>query len=235
MIDWVGRSLTSTTAAPRAARAWRGLLAGVADQAGHGRQIARSRRPEDPRRRRRRVKRGQSGTLYFRSPGHAFEYTRIRPRPPRPARMATNPGDVGYLDADDYLFSPAEPPSASSRAGQIYPQEIDNELLKHPAVADACTIGVPTRSGARRSSPCSPSTPAMSAAMSSPRKSRLGRDISPASRCRARSSSSGNCPEARPARCCARSARAVLGGKRAVDLTAPRPPAVYRAAEVGIS
>ena len=25
----------------------------------------------------------------------------------------------------------------------IYPQEIDNELIKHPAVADSCTVGVP--------------------------------------------------------------------------------------------
>ena len=25
----------------------------------------------------------------------------------------------------------------------IYPQEIDNELIKHPAVEDSCTIGVP--------------------------------------------------------------------------------------------
>jgi len=25
----------------------------------------------------------------------------------------------------------------------IYPQEIDNELIKHPAVEDSCAIGVP--------------------------------------------------------------------------------------------
>ncbi len=25
----------------------------------------------------------------------------------------------------------------------IYPQEIDNEIIKHPAVEDVCTIGVP--------------------------------------------------------------------------------------------
>ena len=25
----------------------------------------------------------------------------------------------------------------------IYPQEIDNELLEHPAVQDVCTVGVP--------------------------------------------------------------------------------------------
>jgi long-chain acyl-CoA synthetase len=25
----------------------------------------------------------------------------------------------------------------------VYPQEVDNELLKHPAVQDVCTVGVP--------------------------------------------------------------------------------------------
>src|SRR6185437_13304318 len=27
----------------------------------------------------------------------------------------------------------------------IYPQEVDNEIIKHPAVEDVCTIGVPNK------------------------------------------------------------------------------------------
>ena len=53
-------------------------------------------------------------------------------------------GDVGYLDADDYLFLTGRNAETIIAGGvNIYPQEIDNELIKHPAVEDSCTVGVP--------------------------------------------------------------------------------------------
>ena len=92
------------------------------------------------------VAQGQSGTLYFRvSPIAPFEYYKD------PAKTAAahrdgyfTLGDVGYLDEDGYLFLTGRTAECIISGGvNIYPQEIDNELIKHPAVEDACTIGVP--------------------------------------------------------------------------------------------
>lgn len=53
-------------------------------------------------------------------------------------------GDVGYFDEDDYLFLTGRDAETIIAGGvNIYPQEIDNELIKHPAVEDSCTVGVP--------------------------------------------------------------------------------------------
>ncbi|MEJ0066787.1 MAG: hypothetical protein WDM85_16340 [Caulobacteraceae bacterium] len=92
------------------------------------------------------MKRGESGTLYFKvSPIAPFEYYKD------PAKTAAahkgdyfTLGDVGYLDEDGYLFLTGRTAECIISGGvNIYPQEIDNELIKHPAVEDACTIGVP--------------------------------------------------------------------------------------------
>jgi long-chain acyl-CoA synthetase len=53
-------------------------------------------------------------------------------------------GDVGYLDDEDWLFLTGRSAETIIAGGvNIYPQEIDNELIKHPAVEDSCTVGVP--------------------------------------------------------------------------------------------
>jgi long-chain acyl-CoA synthetase len=53
-------------------------------------------------------------------------------------------GDVGYFDEDDYLFLTGRSAETIISGGvNIYPQEVDNELIKHPAVEDSCTIGAP--------------------------------------------------------------------------------------------
>jgi long-chain acyl-CoA synthetase len=53
-------------------------------------------------------------------------------------------GDIGYLDEDDYLFLTGRSAETIIAGGvNIYPQEVDNELIKHPAVEDSCTVGVP--------------------------------------------------------------------------------------------
>jgi long-chain acyl-CoA synthetase len=53
-------------------------------------------------------------------------------------------GDMGYLDGDNYLFLTGRTAECIISGGvNIYPQEIDNELLKHPAVEEVCTIGIP--------------------------------------------------------------------------------------------
>lgn len=53
-------------------------------------------------------------------------------------------GDIGYLDADGYLFITGRTADTIISGGvNIYPQEVDNVLLGHPAVIDACTVGIP--------------------------------------------------------------------------------------------
>ena len=92
------------------------------------------------------VPKGQPGTLYFKvSPIAPFEYYKD------PAKTAAahkdgyfTLGDVGYLDADDYLFLTGRTAECIISGGvNIYPQEIDNEVIKHEAVEDSCCIGVP--------------------------------------------------------------------------------------------
>ena len=53
-------------------------------------------------------------------------------------------GDVGYFDEDDYLFLTGRNAETIISGGvNIYPQEVDNELIKHDAVADSSTVGIP--------------------------------------------------------------------------------------------
>jgi long-chain acyl-CoA synthetase len=55
-------------------------------------------------------------------------------------------GDIGYFDEDDYLFLTGRSAEIIISGGvNIYPQEVDNEVIKHPAVEDVCTIGVPNK------------------------------------------------------------------------------------------
>ncbi|HEX7759589.1 MAG TPA: AMP-binding protein [Caulobacteraceae bacterium] len=92
------------------------------------------------------VPQGTSGTLYFKvSPIAPFEYYKD------PAKTAAahrdgyfTLGDVGYLDEDGYLFLTGRNAETIISGGvNIYPQEIDNEIIKHPAVEDSCCVGAP--------------------------------------------------------------------------------------------
>ena len=53
-------------------------------------------------------------------------------------------GDQGFLDADSYLHLTARIKELINRAGEkISPHQIDQVLLKHPAIAEAVTFGFP--------------------------------------------------------------------------------------------
>jgi len=53
-------------------------------------------------------------------------------------------GDIGYLDADGYLYITDRAKDMIIRGGEnIYCVEIENRLVEHPAIADAAVIGVP--------------------------------------------------------------------------------------------
>jgi len=56
------------------------------------------------------------------------------------------PGDIGYLDADGYLYLTGRTRELIIRGGvNISPLEIDNVLLEVPGVAEAAAVGVPDR------------------------------------------------------------------------------------------
>jgi long-chain acyl-CoA synthetase len=88
---------------------------------------------------------GQEGVIYF-AGGPSFSYHNA----PEKVAEATNRhgwttlGDVGYLDADGYLFLTDRKAFMIISGGvNVYPQEIENLLITHPKVADAAVFGVP--------------------------------------------------------------------------------------------
>ncbi|MEQ8857542.1 MAG: AMP-binding protein [Pseudomonadales bacterium] len=89
---------------------------------------------------------GQVGTIYMRAPDSGrFEYFKDTEKTGRSYRGDHfTLGDMGYFDEDGYLFLTGRTAELIISGGvNIYPQEVDNELLKHPAVLDVCTVGVP--------------------------------------------------------------------------------------------
>jgi long-chain acyl-CoA synthetase len=53
-------------------------------------------------------------------------------------------GDVGYLDEDGWLFlSDRKIDMIISGGANIYPAEIESELIMHPKVADVAIFGIP--------------------------------------------------------------------------------------------
>jgi long-chain acyl-CoA synthetase len=92
------------------------------------------------------VPRGGTGTIYFKAPEVGrFEYFKAEEKTAQTYRGDWfTLGDMGYFDEDGYLFlSGRNAETIISGGVNIYPQEIDAELLKHPAVADVCSVGVP--------------------------------------------------------------------------------------------
>jgi long-chain acyl-CoA synthetase len=85
------------------------------------------------------------GTIYMRVPAEGFSYFKDAAKTEASRRDGLfTMGDIGYLDDDDYLFLTGRSAETIISGGvNIYPQEVDNELIKHPAVEDSCTIGVP--------------------------------------------------------------------------------------------
>ena len=88
---------------------------------------------------------GEIGQVYF-SGGGQFSYL----NDPEKTRQAINDkgwatyGDIGHVDAAGYLFlSDRRADLILSGGVNIYPQEIENALSRHPAVYDVAVVGVP--------------------------------------------------------------------------------------------
>ena len=89
---------------------------------------------------------GEPGTIWFKT-ASAFEYH----NDPDKTRESSSPdgtmttvGDVGYVDADNFLYLTDRKTFMIISGGvNIYPQETEDLLITHPKVADAAVIGVP--------------------------------------------------------------------------------------------
>ncbi|MFK7916107.1 MAG: acyl-CoA synthetase [Pseudomonadales bacterium] len=91
---------------------------------------------------------GEDGLIYFEQPQRPFEYhnapdkTAGAQHPQFPGWTAL--GDVGHLDADGYLYLTDRKAFMIISGGvNIYPQEIEDALILHPAVTDVAVFGVP--------------------------------------------------------------------------------------------
>jgi len=91
---------------------------------------------------------GQSGLIYFERDAMPFEYYKDPDRT-RAAQHPVHPnwstlGDIGYLDEDRYLYLTDRSAFMIISGGvNIYPREIEDALIGHPAVRDVAVFGIP--------------------------------------------------------------------------------------------
>ena len=145
---------------------------------------------------------GEIGTIYVRGPRLDFRYRGADEKTRQAFRDGFfTAGDLGYLDADGYLFIADRRTDLIITGGaNVYPAEVESVVLQHPAVADAAVIGLPDAemgksvARGRRAAP----RPARHA----PRTSSPSRAAtSPTTSVRAASSSSPSCRASRRGRC----------------------------------
>jgi long-chain acyl-CoA synthetase len=87
---------------------------------------------------------GEDGLIYFE--GTAFEYHNDPDKTAgsRDERGWSTLGDIGHLDADGFLYlSDRRTDLIISGGVNLYPREIEEALIGHPAVADVAVIGLP--------------------------------------------------------------------------------------------
>jgi long-chain acyl-CoA synthetase len=89
---------------------------------------------------------GEDGIIWFTRPASQFSY---HGDPEKSASMFNGKGwarmgDIGHLDSDGYLFISGRSDHTIISGGvNIYPREIEDLLIEHPAVDDVAVIGVP--------------------------------------------------------------------------------------------
>jgi len=89
---------------------------------------------------------GEVGEIWIRSPQVMKGYWNL---PTETAKSITDDGwfrsgDAGYLDADGYLYIHDRVKDMIVSGGEnVYPAEVENVLMAHPAIADVAVIGVP--------------------------------------------------------------------------------------------
>jgi long-chain acyl-CoA synthetase len=94
------------------------------------------------------VERTTIGTVYLKAPADRadkFEYFKAQEKTDGAYRGSHfTLGDVGYVDADDYLFLTDRSAHLIISGGvNIYPAEVEAALITHPAVGDVGVVGAP--------------------------------------------------------------------------------------------
>ena len=92
---------------------------------------------------------GETGTIWVVPAGGPFHYrgndeaTAAVTRTTR-LGLAVTGGDLGRLDADGYLYVTDRSVDLVVRGGvNVYPREVEDALLEHPAIADCAVLGIP--------------------------------------------------------------------------------------------
>jgi len=91
------------------------------------------------------VAEGEIGTIYFEGGGQ-FEYYNDegKTKESRSSEGWSTLGDVGYLDADGFLYLTDRKSYMIISGGvNIYPQEAENIIVSHPKVMDVAVFGIP--------------------------------------------------------------------------------------------
>jgi acyl-CoA synthetase (AMP-forming)/AMP-acid ligase II len=88
---------------------------------------------------------GSTGEIWVRSAANIREYwnkPEANAKEFRDGWLRT--GDIGYLDEDGFLFLADRAKDMIIRGGEnIYPFDIENELIEHPAVREVAALGLP--------------------------------------------------------------------------------------------
>lgn len=88
---------------------------------------------------------GQVGAIWFSGgPGFAYHQDADRTADVHDSAGRSTLGDIGYVDAEGYLYLTDRRSNMAISGGvNIFPQEAENRLISHPAVADASVFAVP--------------------------------------------------------------------------------------------
>lgn len=90
------------------------------------------------------VRPGDIGDIYLRSPSYGGSvYVGDAPQLPATDDGFRTVGDMGYLDADDYLYLVDRRVDLIVTGGaNVFPAEVESALIDHPKVADVVVIGL---------------------------------------------------------------------------------------------
>jgi long-chain acyl-CoA synthetase len=88
---------------------------------------------------------GEPGLVYMRMGASTFDYYKDQEKTlASRARGMFTVGDIGYLDAEGYLYLCDRKSDMIITGGvNVYPAEIESELACHPAVGDVAVFGIP--------------------------------------------------------------------------------------------
>jgi bile acid-coenzyme A ligase len=95
---------------------------------------------------------GVFGEIYLRAPMND-QYRYIGGAPPLPATADgfASAGDIGYLDADGYLYIADRRTDMIITGGaNVFPAEVESALIDHPEIADVVVIGIADQAWGRR-------------------------------------------------------------------------------------